>query len=221
MLASIRRSMMVLAFLGLITTNVLTLFSTAFFNMASGFANAGLSAISSLVDVSDISTVQDKHKKSVAAKERKLQKSRVVAKRVGTGIRARTKTLAAASVAAIPAETVPIIGVGSIIAVTAYELAVACENFNDLNEMYTEMEIYDAVDRGVLDEVCNPQLPTKEELFHTVTQKKEASRKTYNDFNDAVGGTIAVIVDDYRGGREKFDDAVGGTIDGIIKRWGW
>jgi hypothetical protein len=47
-----------------------------------------------------------------------------------------TKRVAAASVAAIPGEAIPLLGVGILVAGTAYELYQACESMKDLDELY-------------------------------------------------------------------------------------
>ena len=65
-----------------------------------------------------------------------------------------TKRVAAASVAAIPGEAIPFLGVGVLVAGTAYELHEACESIKDLDELYTGLGIEDAAPGDGAREVC-------------------------------------------------------------------
>ena len=51
--------------------------------------------------------------------------------------------MAAKSIAAIPAESIPIIGVAVLIADTGYELYAACETMRELDELYLELGLAD------------------------------------------------------------------------------
>jgi hypothetical protein len=66
----------------------------------------------------------------------------------------RTKRVAAASVAAIPAEAIPFLGVGVLVAGTAYELYEACESMKDLDELYAGLGMADEVPGDIVREVC-------------------------------------------------------------------
>ena len=56
-----------------------------------------------------------------------------------------TKPVAAASVAAIPGEAIPLLGVGILMAGTAYELYETCESMKDLDELYAGLGMEDEV----------------------------------------------------------------------------
>jgi hypothetical protein len=47
--------------------------------------------------------------------------------------------------------------------VTAYEIKLACENLEDLNELYGELGM-EKVDSGLMADGCDPELPSVEEL---------------------------------------------------------
>ena len=49
---------------------------------------------------------------------------------------ARNRRIATASLAAIPAESIPFIGVSVLISGTACELYTACESLRDLQQLY-------------------------------------------------------------------------------------
>jgi hypothetical protein len=67
--------------------------------------------------------------------------------------------VAAKSIAAIPAESIPFIGVAVLIAVTGYELYEACETVRDLDQLYSDLGMVDETTEDVLRSVCDPELP--------------------------------------------------------------
>jgi hypothetical protein len=72
---------------------------------------------------------------SAIKKQTAAQANRKAATRkFGTRLATRTKRAAAKSIAAIPAESIPFIGVAVIVADTGYELYAACETVKDLDQ---------------------------------------------------------------------------------------
>jgi hypothetical protein len=67
--------------------------------------------------------------------------------------------VAAKSIAAIPAESIPFIGVAVLIADTGYELYAACETVRDLDQLYAELGMADEVPDDAMHSVCDPELP--------------------------------------------------------------
>jgi len=117
-----KRLLLTLTFLALIATNILTLTSTAFNAAVSGLMGTalGIRTVSSLMQ-SKI-TSQDK-----AIKKHKATaiKRKAATRKFGTRLASRTKRVAAKCIAAIPAESIPFIGVAVLIADTGYELYAA------------------------------------------------------------------------------------------------
>ena len=117
-----KRLLLTLTFLALIATNILTLTSTAFNAALSGLVGTalGIRTVSSLMQ-SKI-TSQDK-----AIKKHKATaiKRKAATRKFGTRLASRTKRVAAKCIAAIPAESIPFIGVAVLIADTGYELYAA------------------------------------------------------------------------------------------------
>lgn len=118
-----------------------------------------------------VQTVAELMNTRMAAKDQTIRKQKAaaanrktVAKRFGTRLIARTKRVAAASVAAIPAESLPIIGISVLVAATAYELYEACESMKDLDELYAGRGMEDEVPGGAVGKVCNPNLPAAYQL---------------------------------------------------------
>jgi hypothetical protein len=72
---------------------------------------------------------------------------------------AKTKHVAAKSIAAIPAESIPFIGVAVQIADTGYELYATRETVRDLDQLYADLGMADEVLDEVMHSVCDPELP--------------------------------------------------------------
>jgi len=66
-------------------------------------------------------------------------------RKFGNRLATRTKRVAAKSIAAIPAESIPFIGVAVLIADTRYELYAACETAKDLDQLYGDFGMADEV----------------------------------------------------------------------------
>jgi hypothetical protein len=119
-----KRLILTLSFLALITTNVLTLTSTAFNAAISGLMGTALG----------VHTVSEVLRGKVDAQKKTITRQKTVAvnrkkatKRFGTRLVSRTKRVAAKSIAATPAESISFLGVAVLIADTGYELYAACE----------------------------------------------------------------------------------------------
>ena len=81
--------------------------------------------------------------------------------------------MAAKSIAAIPAEAIPFIGIGVLIADTGYELYAACETITDLDQLYQELGMADEVPDDVMHTVCDPTLPDAAEIWDSVIRSKQ------------------------------------------------
>ena len=60
------------------------------------------------------------------------------------------------------------IGIGVLIADTGYELYAACETLRDINQLYIDLDIDDAVAAEGLHEVCSPNLPDADQVWADV-----------------------------------------------------
>jgi hypothetical protein len=152
MLTWTKRLFLTASFLALITTNILTLTSTAFNAAVSGLMGTalGIRTVSSMMQTK--LTSQDRAIKKQAA----VQANRKAATRkFGTRLSSRTKRVAAKSIAAIPAESIPFIGVAVLIADTGYELYAACETVRDLDELYADLGMADEVQGDAMHSVCD------------------------------------------------------------------
>jgi hypothetical protein len=151
-----KRLLLTLTFLALIATNVLTLTSTAFNAALSGLVGTalGIRTVSSLMQ-SKI-TSQDK-----AIKKHKATaiKRKAATRKFGTRLASRTRRVAAKSIAAIPAESIPFIGVAVLIGDTGYELYAACETARELDQLYSDLGMADETPDAAMHSVCDPELP--------------------------------------------------------------
>jgi hypothetical protein len=114
-----KRLILTASFLALIATNLFTLTSTAFNAALSGLVGTALG----------IRTVSSMMQTKLASKEKAIKKHQSTAikrkaaiRKFGTRLATRTRRVAAKSIAAIPAESIPFIGVAVLIADTGYKL---------------------------------------------------------------------------------------------------
>ncbi|EED34862.1 conserved hypothetical protein [Luminiphilus syltensis NOR5-1B] len=165
MLTWTRRLFLTGVILSLLITNLLTLTSVAF--------NAALSGVISTA--AGVQTVADVMSQRLTGKDKviKQQKSAAVkrtaaVRKFGTRLSVRTKRVATRSVAAIPAEAIPYLGIAALIGGTAYELYEACQSIKDLDELYGELGLDEAASEGAIAAACNPQLPNPTAVWESV-----------------------------------------------------
>lgn len=164
----IKRLIITATFLALIATNILTLTHTAFNTALSGLMGTylGVRSVSGLMQ-SKLATKNATIKKQTATSI----KGKAATRRFGTRLASRTKRVAAKSIAAIPAESIPFLGVAVLIADTSYELYAACETVTDLDQLYVDLGIEDESTDDVLHTVCNPELPDAGEIWGGVVAR--------------------------------------------------
>lgn len=168
LLTWLKRLILITSFLALIITNILTLTSTAFNAAISGLASTALG----------VRTVYSAFQTKIASQEVSLQKHRATTlkrkaatRKFGTRLASRTKKVAAKSIAAIPAEAIPFIGVAVLIADTSYELYAACQNLRDLDQLYLELEMSEEIPDDAVHAACNPALPDPKAVWAGVAEK--------------------------------------------------
>jgi hypothetical protein len=98
-------------------------------------------------------------------------KRKAATRRFGTRLASRTKRVAAKSIAAIPAEAIPFLGVAVLIADTGYELYAACETITDLDQLYEDLGMQSEVPNDAMHSVCDPELPEAGEIWGGVVKK--------------------------------------------------
>ena len=160
-----KRLLLALIFLALVATNILTLTSTAFNAAISGLAGTalGIRTVSAMMQTRF--TAQEK---TIRKHQSTTLKRKAATRKFGTRLAGRTRRVAAKSIAAIPAESIPFIGVAVLIADTGYELYAACETIEDLDQLYADLGMADETPEDVMHSVCDPQLPAPGQVWDGV-----------------------------------------------------
>jgi hypothetical protein len=170
MFALVKKLLLGFIFLGLVGTNILTLTSTAFNTAISGLlaASLGVKTVSGLMQskIASQDLALKKHKAQLTSKKQ-------ATRRFGFRLTQRTKRVTAKSIAAIPAESIPLIGIAVLIADTSYELYAACETIRDLDDLYESLGIVDQSAEDAIHAACNPNLPDPEKVWQNVLGKSE------------------------------------------------
>ena len=163
-----KRLMLTSAFLALIATNVLTLTNAAFNGVVSGLMGTalGIHTVSSMMQTK-LSSQGKTIKKQAAIQT----KRKAATRKFETRLASRTKRVAAKSIAAIPAESIPFIGMAVLIADTGYELYAACESVKDLDQLYSDLGMADETPDDVMHSVCHPTLPEAGKVWVGVVEK--------------------------------------------------
>ena len=163
-----KRLILTASFLALIATNILTLTHSAF--------NAGVSGL--MWTALGVRTVSSMMQTKLTSQDRTLKKHKATTikrkaatRKFGTRLASRTKRVAAKSIAAIPAESIPFIGVAVLIADTGYELYAACESLRDLDQLYSDLGMAEETRDDVMHSVCDPELPDAGEVWGGVIDK--------------------------------------------------
>ena len=137
--------------LTLLASNLLTLTSAAY--------NAALSgALTTALGVRTVTGALDAKLQSrdaaLARQQATTLQRRAAARRFGNALVARSQRVAARSIAAIPMESLPYIGVAAIVAGTAYELYAMCQTLEDLDQLYSELGIASDVPPDTMESIC-------------------------------------------------------------------
>ena len=147
-----KRLLLSASFLAMLTSNVLTLTSASFNAALSGFIGTALG----------VRTVSSLMQSKLAAQGKTIKKHKATAlkrkaatRKFGTRLASRTKRIAAKSVAAIPAESIPFFGAAVLIADTGYELYEACESMRDLNQLYADLGMAEQMSDNGMYGVCD------------------------------------------------------------------
>jgi membrane protease subunit (stomatin/prohibitin family) len=163
-----KRLLLTVSFLALITTNILAFTSTAFNAAVSGVMGTalGVRTVSGMMQ-SKISSQNKSIKKQATVQA----KHKAATRKFGARLASRTKRVAAKSIAAIPAESIPLVGIAVLIADTSYELYAACETVRDMDQLYKELGIEDETPNDAMHSVCDPQLPDAADVWSAVLEK--------------------------------------------------
>jgi hypothetical protein len=96
------------------------------------------------------------------------------------GLTTRAKRVAAKSIAAIPAESIPFIVVAVLIADTGYELYAACETVRDLDQLYSDLGMAEEAPDDAVHSVCDPELPEAGEVWDAGAKVVDKNGESYS-----------------------------------------
>lgn len=182
-------------FLGLIGLNILTLVSSAVHNTIYGVLDnlipASWMAESLANKLNDKDKDLKKTKSDLTAKEKKL--SQTTAKVVGTRdrIKARIAKNVSLNLASIPAESIPIIGIASIVTVTTLDLKDACDTMKDLDDLSVTLGFEDT-DPDTR-KICGEKVPSEEKVMSDMgidNASYHELKRDYEDWRMNLGGFI-------------------------------
>ena len=156
-----KRLILTVSFLALIATNILTLTHTAFNAAVSGLMGTAF----------DIQTVSDVLRGKVDARNKTIKNRKLATRKFETKVTKRTKKLVATTLAEISGEAIPMLGIPILLAATAYEIKLACENLDDLDQLYSDMGMADETPDDVMHSVCHPTLPDAGKVWDGVVEK--------------------------------------------------
>lgn len=160
---------MALTLIGLLVLNVATVTVQGVAVAVSGVVSAVAGASAILPEIRGVSYRGAPTKLASAVSDT----TKRVAKRTARG--------AARNVSSVFAEALPVIGIGAVVGVTAWELKDGCETKKDLHEL--ELAVNPAAGQTIeATTVCGLEVPSKEEVWTTAKSspgKAWASAKTY------------------------------------------
>jgi len=175
---SISTFTLIFAVILLVSVNIATLLSATFFDLLyNGLARiiptewvANSYSSKNRANQKKIKTLSAKNKnlvsKNTALKNKNLRIKTKVSKAVKS-IQRRTKTLATATIAEMPAEAVPFLGAAAIVGSAIYEVHAACSTMKDLHELDIEFNPENQFDNTV----CGISVPTVAELRQGWSEK--------------------------------------------------
>lgn len=148
-------------FVALIASNILTLTHTAFNTTISGVMATALG----------VQTVSAALRNTVDAKNKTIKNRKLATRKFGAKINRRTKKLVATTLAEIPGEAIPLLGIPILLAATAYEIKLACENLDDLDQLYADMGMPDETPDDIMRNTCHPTMPNSAKIWNGVVDR--------------------------------------------------
>ncbi len=118
--------------LGLPTLIVILFTSNAFTLFNADAYNALYAALARFIP---LSWQKNSHANKLAHRTKALKKIKAKTKKVSLRISKRTLRNISANLAAIPAESIPAVGIGVVVAITAMDLHDACSDLKDMDEL--------------------------------------------------------------------------------------
>ena len=153
----IKRILWLCLFCIMLISNVITAASVTLSNVLSGLMGTvlGRKPPALLGAMQSPSQLRDENRRL----KETLQSHRIAIANVGSGAAQRSKRLAMHNVTEMTLGALPVGGITILIAGTAWELSQLCDGMKEMDELYSQIELEEELDKGVMDYVCNPTLP--------------------------------------------------------------
>lgn len=194
-------------FIGLISTNILSITNASFHDLLAGLLSKlpshtelmSQSKTSKFKQLANKNKTLQKQNKSLQkqnnafSQKTKLRRNKLIkAQAISRRIAFRTARNVGMNVGSVFGSAIPYLGIGTLLAVTGADVYSGCKTMNDTNEL---LRLFDANElKSEEHNVCGMKVPTMDQVIKQVTRKINISKQ---EFNDAVGGTISVIKNTY------------------------
>lgn len=190
-----RKLTLVLVFSGLEGLNIFSLVNSAFHNSLFGALNNLVPDHWLSNSLASQSHNKDKDLKK-AKSELKKKKAQLTSARnkvssTRTKIQKRVARNLSANIASIPAESIPVIGIATIVAVTAMDLNDACETMSDLDDLTMSLGMDDVGPQTT--KVCGEEVPSKEKVMTDLgvdIAAYQQFKRDYQEWETNLGGFL-------------------------------
>ena len=204
---NLKRVITILAFLGLITLNVLTLASSTIHGLLYGaLSSIPIASMSELLTNSPT----EKNKRATSELKKKNTAIKQKVKVTTSSIKKRTAKTVAVNVGSMFTEALPYIGIATIIGATTYEVSAACMNMKEIDDLLKSIEIEE--NSSETHNICGQDIPGEETIRNSIL----ASKDKYSDFQNNLGGLLNEYKDKSTQAWDSFSNALGGTLDEML-----
>jgi len=165
------------------------------------------SVVGGLADANDI--LQKKNKK-LAAKQAKSAANKKLIGDLSEKIARRTNRNAARNIISMPAESLPWIGLTTVLGVTALEIYDACATMQDMKEINQILGTSAAVD---VDTTCGMEVPTREDVIASIEKSPQAAYEAVT--------SIDVTIPSWSEVTNSTINTWDGSVKGAANAWDW
>ena len=175
----------------ILTTTLSLVFSTALLSSAafSSFAAGALARIGFATVYQSSTLKADRLAKQNATLVKQRQGAKVAAKRTRKNILKRARKNVVRNIAMMPAESLPVLGVGVIVGLTALEVNDMCAIVEDIDALMGDLEV--EIERSESEQLC---LSWRSSLDETTTQVKDESVGAWESVNEVGEDTREVLM---------------------------
>jgi hypothetical protein len=175
----------------ILTTTLSLIFSTALLSSAafSSFAAGALSRIGFTTVYQSATLKVDRLAKQNATLVKQRQDAKVAAKRTRKNILKRARKNVVRNIAMMPAESLPVLGVGVIVGLTALEVNDMCAIVEDIDALMGDLEV--EIERSKSEQLC---LSWRSSLDETTTQVKDESVDAWETVTEVGEDTREVLM---------------------------